>query len=227
MDNNYSTYIDELINFVAVVRNFRQITCDTYDLPSEYTSYSSLLFTADAGEFIEFINSEPVNFIKYEFLLNIGSMRDPKFPVGLISASESEPEFDVSLCNIYADYFRNMPTKQISINVLITLMYKAVEIQKIPQNSVLRINKKVRPIDFDNPDDINMISDFLRNERKLINMLQKSIFDADEQIKQVVKFMTERKQLNERKLNSILLNRGGSIESHEILLNRFSKIDSV
>lgn len=108
-------YYDELVEWSAIIGNFRQLTKDLvndekFQFSKEsnlepYNSNTSLLYMAETEDLAEFVNGMPKFLVKYYLILSVGSSTDINEP------ANSAPNGNFKNCIFHLDYFWVNPLK--------------------------------------------------------------------------------------------------------------------
>lgn len=202
-----------------------------------YNKTRSLLMLAETDDFVEFNNGKPNLLVKYISLIVIGSSKNMLEPTG--SAPMDDHGIDIDKCNFYTDYLIRpfQICKNNSCNTpfdvtknkfwctkchgffkeacqLFSIVRKSFKFTEMPRNSVLRIFKKTEKIDYNNVDHLIKVKKFLDIDKMKIETIQARIDKADAKMKQIIDLIQIEKKINQEKINSLLLTRGGSMEEY-------------
>lgn len=239
------SYIDELIEYNAIVKDFNQITYQNHDvrnvigITDVYDNSSSLICSAQTEDYVEFNHGKPYNLVKYHIIVIVGSSKSAKVPRGL----------KMNDCNYYDSYFKYHPdsidilpecdqtsTCNMTVNLangkwctkchdnftadkIIHLMHPSLKISSLPRSSVIYIDKIITNIDYNDMNLLIKTRDFLISDKAKIALVQKMITDIEDDMARMInKYMTI-KQINQIKLTKMLSTRGGSIDQYYDMIN--------
>lgn len=216
-------YNEELLALSAVFGNFKQLTGEQNILlynkilgsdVDNLIKSQSLLYSAETEEFVEFQNGKPFVFVKYNAIIVIGISKHINDIIGICS-EEKNNSINLSDYYFYDDYFTIHPLKSCSIldNIqnLRLIMHENINFCKMPMNSIINIEKIMTIIDQNDLNSLLKVQQFLKNDKKRIDLIQSMINSVDEKIRRFIESMQIGKKSNEQKIKTLLEIRGGSI----------------
>ncbi|AEQ60686.1 hypothetical protein [Acanthamoeba polyphaga mimivirus] len=212
----------------------------------KYTKDSSLLFMIESEYFCDFCNGKPLNLIKYYLLVVLGSSKDVSDPIGYIPYLDKSSIHDCNLYNEFFMKHPHSLLQQdesscngdCKLDDLMTLckwcpicynkLCNATNLQKIlrsaisftaiPQSSVLYVRRNTKKINYNDINDLELVKKFLNYDKLKIECIKQRIENADNKIKTYVEMITKEKIYNTKILETLLEERGGSLENYNCLI---------
>jgi hypothetical protein len=212
-------------------------------LDPTYSTDRSLLYGAETEEFVDFVDGKPTVLNKYYFIVVLGSSKVITEPTGLAPIAEGGL-VDFNKCNFYVDYFYNHPAditpiqcKQndlfcdaknnlsskkwcnkchgiFSAKKLSYLLRPQIKICEIPRNSVIYVDKVSNIINYDDPNSLVKIKNFLHKDKLKIDSILERINNINTRMEQIIGAMEIDKKFSKEKITKLLSVRGGSMEEY-------------
>lgn len=237
-------YYDELVEWCAIIHNFRQLTKDEKNENFQfgeksnlelYDKNTSLLYIAETDDFAEFVDGKPALLVKYYLILSVGSSKKMSDPVGYNSGNLKD-------CNFYLDYFWVNP---IRINEM-SCTEKNCEIEKnlthfswctnchgsyhLASNLIHLMHPRIlfmklprnsiiyigKKVTYvdDSVETAKKVIKFLEMDKQKLDILQARINAVEEKIKKFMEAMDKERNHCRLKITELLSIRGGSMEAY-------------
>lgn len=234
----FTQYTEELTDFDAIFTLQMNLTISSHQ--SDEMNIQTFTLDCDSGEYVEFVDGVPANFVKYTTTLIIGSNRttDHTNQVDLI---------DPFKCYFYSDFFRLHPStlKMVTspqpepydtkialekgiwnIDQLGTfqlahigdLLHPTVKFSHIPSDTILQIKKSSQPIDISDPESLLNLRDFLVQDRKKLEILENTIRYYNEKMRCYLERMTFERDQRQIALDKMYKVRGGTPEIYHSIM---------
>lgn len=193
------------------IMNFEQICF------GEYKKDSSLLFKGKSSLMVVYDNDRAHEFVQLEVLISVGSMNNSYDQVGIVVDNK------FSNCNYYLDYFLSSPKNVTNMNQLIDLLVEKINFSRMPEYSILSVEKLIRKIDYQREDHMKELLIFFEEDKKKIQIVLDGIMRTKKKLEKITKHMQGEINHREQTLQLMLDIRGGSIEAYENIISLCNK----